>query len=258
MRTLRRLAWAAAVAGATATPAAAQQPAVSTTGGATATSSSGLGGLTPGTGGGSTGTGGTSSTGSNAGGNLGIQTIPQAPVISGLNLTGTTTTNSAINASNFFGPSFANPYYQGTLANQRANVAPGGFGTTLYPTTGGLGGGAAGGRGLGGAAGFGGTRPRATVGGVLVPIPRAIAYSAQVRFPTAAAAPVQIVTDIRGILDRTAALGNPAGVSVQADGRNVTLRGAVKDEDEARLVEGLVRLTPGVGAIANELTYPRP
>ena len=37
---------------------------------------------------------------------------------------------------------------------------------------------------------------------------------------------------------------------------NVTLRGTVKDDDEARLVEGLVRITPGVGAIKNELAFP--
>ena len=46
-------------------------------------------------------------------------------------------------------------------------------------------------------------------------------------------------------------------VQVQVDGSAVVLRGAVRDGDEARLVEGLVRLTPGVGRVANELSYPR-
>ncbi|MBX9579943.1 MAG: BON domain-containing protein [Gemmataceae bacterium] len=89
----------------------------------------------------------------------------------------------------------------------------------------------------------------------------AIAYPAQVRFAAPPVTPTAVQADLRGVIDRTptSMLANPAGVQVQvADGNTVVLRGAVRDEDEARLVEGLVRLTPGVRGIKNELSYPRP
>jgi osmotically-inducible protein OsmY len=43
-------------------------------------------------------------------------------------------------------------------------------------------------------------------------------------------------------------------VAVQVDGRTVTLRGEVSSDDERRHVESLVRITPGVREIHNELT----
>ena len=54
-------------------------------------------------------------------------------------------------------------------------------------------------------------------------------------------------------------LSNPAGVQVlTTPDNNVVLRGTVRDAREARLVEGMVRLTPGVAYIKNELTFPAP
>src|SRR5262249_57986395 len=96
-----------------------------------------------------------------------------------------------------------------------------------------------------------------TAGGVIVPLPGQIAYSAQVRFDAPPAAPAAIFTDLRGTLDRSNMIANPAGVQVLVEGNNVTLRGAVKDEDEARMIVGMVRLTPGVREIRNELTFPK-
>ena len=91
--------------------------------------------------------------------------------------------------------------------------------------------------------------------GILVPLPVQINYVAQMRFPTPPVPASQIQTDLRGIIDN-GGLENSKTVQVVVAGTNVTLRGAVKDDEEARLVEGLVRLTPGVGAIKNELTFP--
>ena len=66
-------------------------------------------------------------------------------------------------------------------------------------------------------------------------------------------------TELRGMLNRSTMISNPAGVQLaMADGGTVVLRGAVRNQDEARTVEGMIRLTPGVRAIKNELTYPRP
>ncbi|MBY0513811.1 MAG: BON domain-containing protein, partial [Gemmataceae bacterium] len=87
---------------------------------------------------------------------------------------------------------------------------------------------------------------------------RQIAYSAQIQFKAPVAPPGAMAADIRGTLDRSTMIANPRGVDVQVgDGGVVTLRGRVADGDEARLVEGMIRLTPGVREIKNELDFPR-
>ena len=43
-------------------------------------------------------------------------------------------------------------------------------------------------------------------------------------------------------------------VHVLMDGQAVVLRGQVADDDERRLVENMVKLTPGVNQVRNELT----
>jgi osmotically-inducible protein OsmY len=88
--------------------------------------------------------------------------------------------------------------------------------------------------------------------------PRPITFIAAVRFPAPAIAPTQMTSDLRGMFDRTTQIANPRGITVGMDGAVVVLRGAVKDEDEARTAEGMVRLTPGVREVRNELTYPKP
>ncbi|MFO0847070.1 MAG: BON domain-containing protein [Gemmataceae bacterium] len=96
------------------------------------------------------------------------------------------------------------------------------------------------------------------IGGVTVPLPRNISYTAVLRFPTPPpATPAQVQTDVQAILQRSTMLSAPAGVQVLTDGPVIVLRGAVKDEDEARLAEGIVRLNPGVRDVRNELTYPK-
>jgi hypothetical protein len=272
MRGLRRLAGAAVVAAATAGPGFAQQVGGgATTGGAGGFPTGGLGGTTLGgtttgtgsLGGTTTGTGGTAGTSSF--GTTALVPVEQAPQIRAPSTYATTTAaRGGVNASNFLAPTFANPYYSGILANARnASIVPGGFGQPTFgtATSGATGTGATGGIGAGGfgrtgvgAGGIAATDP----GGVLVPLSRQIAYPAQVRFAAPPVAPVQLQTDLRGVIDRTSMLANPAGVRVEVNGNAVVLRGVVRDDDEARLVEGLVRLTPGVGVIRNELTYPRP
>jgi hypothetical protein len=274
MRQLRQLAWTAAIAAATATPAVAQ-----ITGGTT----SGLGGTTGGTGGlggGGLGGGGLGGGGGGSGlGGSGVQTgintgtsfsLPSSPKITAPSAYATSSSgNRAVDASNFLGPTYANPYYQGVRTNaMNANAVPGGFGSTLFTSSGGgttrggnvgsaLGGnvGGAGGAGGRGGAGTSGQVNTQDPGGVLVPLPVQIAYSAQVRFTAPIVAP-QVQADLKGVIDRSGLVSSPAGVLVVVDGNTVILRGAVKDADEARLVEGLARLTPGVGLIRNELNFP--
>lgn len=130
--------------------------------------------------------------------------------------------------------------------------AAGGFGGT----TGGFGGtGRAGGLG-GRVTGVGGFGATGQTGGLVAAAPRAISYTATVRFATAPVPQAEFQTNVRDVVVRSSMLSNPAGVQVATEGRVVVLTGAVKDEDEARLVEGMVRLTPGVQDVRNELTYP--
>lgn len=197
----------------------------------------------------------------------------------------------SLQRSNFLAGYYANPYWQGigSGSGNQVLVAPGGFGSPLYGNTtggaggrggagglgaGGLGGGlgttALGGTGIGagglGGGGLGGGRggvggaggQNANQSGIVVPIQVPLAYATVFQFPAAPAAPVSIQADIRTTLDRTTMLANPGAVQVITDvNNNVTLRGTVQDAGEARFVEGMVRLTPGVGAIRNELTFPR-
>ena len=60
-----------------------------------------------------------------------------------------------------------------------------------------------------------------------MPLPRQIAYSAVARFPTAPVAASRIQADLRGMLDRSSMIDNPAGVQLMVgDGNQVVLRGA--------------------------------
>lgn len=261
MRELRKWAWAALIATAAAAPGAAQQGTITSGGGATTGNLGGVGGLTGG-GAGQLGGGGGGQGGGGAGGGLGtssggmgtalqgtqLQTMQAAPKLSAP----TGTASSSLQKSNFLAGYYANPYFQGTISSG-TSATPGGFGMVLMPVT--AGSGAAGGRGgIGGAGGRGG-QSSSNQSGILIPLPVQINYSAQMRFPTPPVAAGRMQTELRLVIDGTSQIANPKGVQIVTDdANNVTLRGTVKDDDEARLVEGLVRLTPGVGAIKNELT----
>jgi hypothetical protein len=154
--------------------------------------------------------------------------------------------------------------YAGTDANARANTAPGGFGQALYPTsagnsTGGRGG-AAGRTGAGGLAGRGGGLGGSTTGteyGTIVAQPVQIMFPAVPKFASTPIAAPKLQADLAGMLARSPSV-NAAGVQVIAEGHTVTLRGTAKSEDEARTIAGMVRMTPGVREVRNELTIPRP
>lgn len=109
--------------------------------------------------------------------------------------------------------------------------------------------------GLGGAQGGLGGAQGGLTGGQIIALPRNIAYTATLRFPGPIVTPVQMQSSVQGVLERSSMISN-RGLAVAMDGGAVVLRGRVKDEDEARLVEGMVRLTPGVRDVKNELTFP--
>ncbi len=116
----------------------------------------------------------------------------------------------------------------------------------------GLGGGQTGFGAQGGRTGFGSTQQNTSL---VIQQPRAIAYTSQLRFTTAPMTATRMQTEVRTVLDRSTVLSNPRGITVESDGAMVVLKGTVKDEDEARLVEGMIRLTPGVRDVKNELQF---
>jgi len=155
-----------------------------------------------------------------------------------------------------------------------------GFGGTSGGSTGGLGGGTGGraggtsstgfGGSTGSSGGFGGTS--GSTGGFggssggfgnsnqqnnSITGPRAISYTATVRFATKPVTQVQLGTDIRDMLSSSSSISRVSGIQIELPTTGqVVLRGTVLDEDEARLIEGMVRLTPGVRDVKNELKFP--
>ena len=189
-------------------------------------------------------------------------------------LVGSGTVPSALNQSNILGGYYANPYYQGRASS--STIAPGGFGAALYGSGGGTGGTGGfpqatgntinarsgnaaittggrtqqGGQAGGQQGGFGNT---ANQSGIVIPLPRQIAYTATLSFKAPVATMPQVATDLRATIDRSTMLANPRGVGLAMDGNVVVLSGSVASDDEVRLVEGMVRLTPGVRDVRNEL-----
>ena len=253
MRYLNRLAWAVAALAVTAATGSAQQVALptgttTTPGGVTSTTTSGgqLGGQQMGQGGQNGQFQGTQ-----------LVTFDTPPEI-----TAPTGTGGGLDASNRLGAWYANPLFQGATWDN-ANVAPGGFGQPTYGT------GAGGGRGtqagrlgtqtgrLGTQTGRLGTQNAANQSGTVLPMQVNIAYPAVPRFDVSPLPATQVQADVSGMLSR-AASQIPAAANVQAitNGNTVTLRGTVADVEEARLLEGMTRLTPGVRMVRNELTFP--
>jgi hypothetical protein len=90
-------------------------------------------------------------------------------------------------------------------------------------------------------------------------IRRAPAYIAEPVFdrpppPTASA----VQTNLQDIIARSTRLPSRGRITVSVEGGAVILRGQVRDERERRLAESLVRLTPGVHNVKNELVPAAP
>jgi len=269
MRGLKTWAWVVVLASLSASPAAAQQGGIMSggqpsgiglSGGAGALSSSGLaGGLnTSGIGSGA-GVGASSGLG---GSSLGSSSASSSAITAPTIAAPTGSASSSLDKSNFLSGYYANPYYQG-IASSTNSGTPGGFGNPLYGTSSGSAGrggintgGLTNRAGTGGLGGLG-SNQNSNVSGIVIPIPVQINYAATMRFPTPPVAATRLQTEIRVAIDNTSLIANPKTVQIITDANNnVILRGTVKDDDEARLIEGMVRLTPGVHAIQNELTFP--
>jgi hypothetical protein len=242
---------------------------VSTTGGGLPPSSGNFGG-TFGSGnfGGSFGSGGSVSgatsmtnpfTGTNGSSN-GVNFLGQSAVTAG-GMAG----RPGVGSGTTTGPTSGNPfqaYYGNPLAMGVLNATDSSFGSPIYNMTGfsttggltgtGLGGTAALRTGLTGSAG--GLNALSGIGGSSIGVRRALPYFTTLGFARRPAlAPLQVRTDLRLTLARSTVLRSRDNIDVLMDGTTVVLRGQVADERERRLAENMLRLSPGVRDIRNEL-----
>jgi hypothetical protein len=142
------------------------------------------------------------------------------------------------------------------------------FGTPLYGTTGTgtttTGGGLTAGRtGLGtglGTTGLGSTTTGAgfsTAGYIRAPYYQTIPDPETLPIPRPPQ-PKVMQTNLQGVIARTSALKAPKDVQVMVSEETVILRGTVGSERERRLAESLIRLTPGVRDVRNDLEIVAP
>lgn len=215
------------------------------------------------------GAGGAGGFGGQGGGGAGGNTFSGGGLsFSGTGAELTTGRSSAVNASNILSSYYANPYSvvstQTTGSRTTVERANAPFGQPLYAIS-------------TGSAGRTNTAPRgtATIGGrrgttggssftggeadFTIPGNTGSRYphvATIVQFKTSTPAADQVLRDVRGIIDRSSSISSKGNIAVTVEGRNVILRGKVANQEERRHVEALLRLTPGVGDIRNELTAP--
>jgi hypothetical protein len=163
---------------------------------------------------------------------------------------------SGVTGRSTFGTAlYANLNPTGTMSGSSGG---GSFTGSRTGTTGMMMGGGAGfmGSGAGGAYGAS-ARPSSGsypgLGGTSTTTTRAPTYSAAIGFSAAPVAPSGLQTSLQQMLARSNALPSSPNIQVAVDGDTVVLRGLVADDHDRRLAEGMVRLTPGVHDVRNEL-----
>jgi hypothetical protein len=165
-----------------------------------------------------------------------------------------------ISSTNFLANTFANPMYPGRPGSTNISPAAGGFG---QPSFGATTGGTATAARTGTTTGRTGTAlgGRANVGtnvgtGAVTNYGSPITFAVDVRFAAPPIQSPQLQADLQGLVTRTSFIKQPEAVRIEVSGTTVILRGRVADDDERRLIEGMVRMEPGVREVRNELTIP--
>jgi hypothetical protein len=113
---------------------------------------------------------------------------------------------------------------------------------------------------LGGLGGLGttGTTQR-YAGASSVGIRRAPGYITEPVFDLPARPSMETLRDdLQGVISRSSRLPSRDAIQVLADGETIILRGRVRDERERRLTEAILRLSPGVRLVKNELQTATP
>jgi hypothetical protein len=205
--------------------------------GGTGTGASGF--LNGGTGSGSSGflnsgTGGTGLTGNTTGGGT---------------RTGGGSSYQGISASNPFGPNYINLM---TLGLPSGASKPR-FGSPLYTITTSTTQVA----NRGGTATISGTTIQSYPGATSIGVRRTPAYSTAIGFDYEPPSPDSIQAKAQEVISRASKqLKSHDSILVSLDGETVVLRGSASNANERRLAEALVRLTPGIHDVRNELEVP--
>jgi hypothetical protein len=85
---------------------------------------------------------------------------------------------------------------------------------------------------------------------------RAPAYTTAVAFEITRVKPTVVQSQVQSMLSKSSKILSKDTIVVALDGDALVLRGLAKDDHERRLAEALVRLTPGVRNVRNELAVP--
>jgi hypothetical protein len=160
-----------------------------------------------------------------------------------------------ISNTNPFAAYYANPFAAGLPS---ATGTTGGlgrtavFGSPLYGTT------SNSSNMIGGATGgtatiSGGANQGNYPGSNSIGVRRAPAYSTTIAFDYSPRATSLLQSDVQAVLARSSKIQSKDTIQVAVDGDALVLRGIAKDDHERRLTEAIVRLTPGVRNLRNEL-----
>jgi hypothetical protein len=160
---------------------------------------------------------------------------------------------AGVASSNPFGSYYSNPLSAGVSSTGRATV---GFGSPLYTLantssqlTGGVGSAGVMTGNLESSAGYSSAsmyRPTYAVGD----------YPAPVTSPSNSRilTPVPARSDLQQVLKRSTSLSSNSNFQVLSDGRTIVLRGTAVSEHDRLLAEGLLRLSPGVSEVLNQVS----
>jgi hypothetical protein len=173
------------------------------------------------------------------------------------------TSAGGVSSSNPFAAYYANPLAAG-LAGSGTTTSRTTFGSALFanvnPTTtsstSGLGfAGSRSGMGAMGGAGFmgglgGGT---ASIASSATTTRRAPTYSASLSFSNNTAVPPRLQSSLQQIVTQSTALQASPGIQVAMEGSTVVLQGWAASDHDRRLAENMVRLTPGVRDVRNDV-----
>ena len=191
---------------------------------------------------------------------------------------GASATSGRLSTSNFLSTSYVYPYVTGlytdsarttgtsgsntTVGTQGASNSPkkaasffttATYGQPLYNVTSTTGGTATIRGGTGGRAGGTATTTGSNDFGPAISGTRYPHVAAVVKFATTAKSSDELTSDIKSLLERSSSVTAKNTVRVRVEDRIVTLSGTVADDDERRHVEALIRLSPGVRDVRNEL-----
>jgi osmotically-inducible protein OsmY len=87
-------------------------------------------------------------------------------------------------------------------------------------------------------------------------IRRAPTFTTAIAFEITPVKATAVQTQVQSMLAKSSKILSKDTIIVAVDGDGLVLRGLAKDDHERRLAEALVRLTPGVRNVRNELAVP--